>query len=251
MTPPSGITTRISSGVAGLLPDRLVGAAILRVYPRVEPELGRLAEFVPAGRTAVDVGAWYGPWTQRLMAQAGHVVALEPTAALARYLRRAFPRVDVIEAAASDREGTADLFVPTAGVAVGISSLETGAGTAVPVRLAPLDGLDLADVGFIKIDVEGHELPALQGAARTISRDRPTLLVELETRIQPIVPIITMMESWGYRGFVLPADDWVPLAQFDLAEHQRTAIDRVRQSFARRVLSPRPRYVNSVLFRPS
>lgn len=251
MTSSTGLATRLSSGLAGLLPDRVVGAAIRRAYPRVEPELVRLAEFVPSGRTAVDVGAWYGPWTQRLAAVAGSVVALEPTAALAQHLRDAFPGVVVIEAAASDREGTADLFVPDAGVAVGISSLEAEAGTAVPVRLVTIDGLELSDVGFIKVDVEGHELPALRGAAGTIRRDRPVLLVELEVRLQPIDPIVTLLENWGYSAFVLPQDDWVPLSSFDLVAHQQEAIARVRQSFARRVVSARPRYVNSVLFRPS
>jgi FkbM family methyltransferase len=251
MAPSTSIATRISSGLAGRLPDRFVGPAIRRVYSRVEPELARLDEFVPPGRTAIDVGAWYGPWTQRLTPIASSVVAVEPTEALAQHLRDAFPGVVVIEAAASDRPGTADLYVPDAGSAVGISSLEAGAGSAVPVRLVTIDSLDLSDVGFIKVDVEGHELPALRGAASTIQRDRPVLLVELEIRIQQIGPIVTLLESWGYTAFVLPDDGWTSLTGFDLAGHQQAAIGRVRQSFARRVVWPRPRYVNSVLFRPN
>jgi hypothetical protein len=38
--------------------------------------------------------------------------------------------------------------------------------------------LDLPDVSFVKIDVEGYELPVLEGAEKTIRRCRPLILVE-------------------------------------------------------------------------
>ena len=41
-----------------------------------------------------------------------------------------------------------------------------------------LDSLDLARVDLIKIDVEGMEMEALQGAARTIERSHPAMLIE-------------------------------------------------------------------------
>lgn len=240
-----------TSGLAAMLPERLLGAAIRRAYPRVEPELARLAEFVPSGGTAVDVGAWYGPWTARLLRRAERVVAVEPTVALAAQLRSAFPTVEVVEAAVSDHTGSATLYLPEGGAIVGTSSLEDPTqGAPVPVRRITLDSLDLTDVRFVKIDIEGHELPALRGAAETVRRDRPVLLIEVEERIQPVEPLLDLLTGWGYRGYVLPDREWVPLADFDLGGHQREAIVRVGQSFARRVVWPRPRYVNSVLFRP-
>lgn len=245
----TSLATTLSSGLASVLPERLVAAAIRRTYPRVEPELARVAEFVPRGGTAVDVGAWFGPWTSRLRKLADHVVAIEPNAQLARCIKSAFPDVEVVEAAVSDRAGSAELFLPDGGPAVGTSSLEYGEGRSVTVRLVSIDSLGLSGVSFIKVDVEGHELPALRGAAETIRRDRPLLLVEVEERIQPAEPIVDLLGEWGYRGFVLPEQRWIPLADFDLDAHQRAAIARVRQSLVRKVLVARPRYVNSVLFR--
>ncbi|MFI7578143.1 FkbM family methyltransferase [Micromonospora sp. NPDC049497] len=240
-----------TSGLAAVLPERLVGNAIRWVYPRVEPELARLAEFVPRGGTAVDVGAWYGPWTARLLRRADRVVAVEPTPPLARQLRAAFPSVEVVEAAVSDHLGTAALHLPAGGAIVGTSSLEdVGQGEPVEVRRITLDSLGLTDVRFVKLDIEGHELPALRGAEETVRRDRPVLLIEVEERIQPVTPLLDLLAGWGYRGSVLPGRTWVPLEDFDLGGHQRAAIARVGQSFARRVVWPRPRYVNSVLFRP-
>lgn len=50
---------------------------------------------------------------------------------------------------------------------------------ADPVEVITIDGLELDGVDAIFLDIEGAELPALKGAARTIARDRPEILVEI------------------------------------------------------------------------
>jgi FkbM family methyltransferase len=245
------LSSELSSRFAAAMPAGVMGAAIRAVYPRVEPELARLASYAPLGGTAVDVGAWYGPWTRGLRRVADRVVALEPAADLARRIAAAYPDVRVVQAAASDHVGTAMLYLPDGGPGVGTSSVEHGAGRAVSVPRVTVDSLELTDVRFVKIDVEGHELPALRGAEQTVRRDAPLLLIEVEDRIQPIEPILSLLHGWGYRPYVMPRDRWHPLDEFDLVAHQRAAVGRVRQSFARRVVAPWPRYVNLVLFRPA
>ncbi|MEQ4302640.1 FkbM family methyltransferase [Plantactinospora sp. B6F1] len=245
----STLSTDLSSRLAARLPTRVVGATVRFAYPRVEPELARLPRYAPRGGTAVDVGAWYGPWTRGLRRLADRVVAVEPAAELARSVAAAYPDVRVVEAVASDRSGTAELFVPAGGPGIGTSSVEHGDGPSVTVERITVDGLGLTDVRFVKLDVEGHELAALRGAERTIRRDGPLLLVEVEERIQPIDPVLTLLDGWGYRPYVMPDDRWVPLADFDLVAHQRAAVRRVAQSLARRIVAARPRYVNMVLFR--
>jgi FkbM family methyltransferase len=46
------------------------------------------------------------------------------------------------------------------------------------VEQLTLDSRDLARVDFIKMDIEGMELEALSGAARTIERHKPQMLIE-------------------------------------------------------------------------
>ena len=53
------------------------------------------------------------------------------------------------------------------------------------VQTARLDDYQLPPVGFIKIDVEGHEEAVLRGAAQTIARNRPVLMIEIEERHNP------------------------------------------------------------------
>lgn len=240
----------MSAAVAGAVPKAALAGLIRRAYPRVEPELARLADYAPRGGTAVDVGGWFGPWTRGLTRLADHMVTVEASPELAEILRRAFPAAAIVQAAASDQLGETDLWVPPQGVFAGTSSV-TASDAAVPVRVPTitLDSLALEDVRFVKMDIEGHELPALRGAEETIRRDRPLLLLELETRHQPLEPVVELLTSWGYEGQVMPGETWIPLDDFDLAAHQREAVGKVQQSLARRVLRPYPRYVNSVLFR--
>lgn len=41
------------------------------------------------------------------------------------------------------------------------------------------DNLDLSSIGFIKIDVEGHELEVIEGLKNTIIRDKPIIFIEI------------------------------------------------------------------------
>ncbi|KAB1148806.1 FkbM family methyltransferase [Streptomyces luteolifulvus] len=249
--------TTVAARIAPLLPVRLVAAAARAVYPRFEPELARLGELCPAGcGTAVDVGGWYGPWTKRLSGRARQVVTVEPVPHLARLLTAAAPaNVRVIQAAAADRPGTARLWLPPGDTGDrGVSSLVRRDihGHALHVPRITLDDLGLRDVGFIKVDVDGSELAVLRGATALLARDRPALFVELESRIGPIAPVVTYLSLLGYKGWVLPGDNWVPLAAFPLEAHQERAAYVASHGLLRRILpfGRGPRYVNSVLFLP-
>jgi hypothetical protein len=109
----------------------------------------------------------------------------------------------------------------------------------VDVRTVTVDSLGLNGVRFVKVDVDGEELAALLGASGLLRRDRPALLVELETRIRPIAPVVALLTGQGYRGWVLAARSWMPLADFDLAGHQSRTEHLVHRGLLRRALIPR------------
>jgi len=160
---------------------------IAREMRHGEPELGILRDLVPAGCTAIDVGANRGAYSYALAKLAGQVEAFEPNRDLARFVRRKLGRrVRVHEVALADREGTETFFIPQLApgsehhIAGNLGNVYPSLpSTRFPVRVATLDSFAFENVGFIKIDVEGHELPVIKGAIHTIARWRPNLVVEL------------------------------------------------------------------------
>lgn len=92
----------------------------------------------------------------------------------------------------------------------------------VPVKR--LDSFDLAPVGFVKIDVEGHELNVLRGAVDLLQRDQPNLLVEIEQRHheEPISTIFNWLQvNHGYRGWFLDGPQLRSISDFSVDIHQR------------------------------
>jgi len=66
-----------------------------------------------------------------------------------------------------------------------------------------LDDLKLENVGFVKIDVEGHEAEVLRGAANIITRDRPNFLIEVGGYERNCDPSAVFQELDGYTSLVL------------------------------------------------
>lgn len=63
-------------------------------------------------------------------------------------------------------------------------STQPVAGVTIDVDVVTLDALvpETRRVAVLHLDVEGHELPALDGAARILSRDRPLVVLEAPRR---------------------------------------------------------------------
>ena len=243
----------LAARLAASMPEKLLVRLISLAYRRYEPEIRRLDEVCGRGGTMVDIGGWYGPWARRLRHRAGQLVVIEPTP-LHKALRRTLPpAVEVIAAAASDASGEAELWVPGGDGGVrGVSSLHRRDihGESIKVPLVRLDDLGLSQVTFIKIDVDGHEVPVLRGAETVIRQDQPRLLIEVEQRIQPVSDVINLMRCYGYRGWVLAGRVWVPVDRFPLAAHQARTVHVSEKGLLARAVRPWPRYVNSVLFLP-
>ena len=73
-------------------------------------------------------------------------------------------------------------------------------GPKMEVNIIAIDDLECERVDFIKLDVEGMELEALQGAVKTITAFRPLMLVE-HIKAEPGT-LQPFLESLGYRCFM-------------------------------------------------
>jgi FkbM family methyltransferase len=240
----------------GLVPEPLRFRALAWQYRLTEPELARLDDFAPRSGMAVDVGAWWGPWTYWLARRSTAVAVIEPIPHLAQFLTRQAPsNATVHNVALSDSSGEAQLWVPSGGAgSEGRSSLRAPSGTRpvpITVRTLRLDDLGLRDVRFLKIDVEGHEQAVLKGAGATIARERPTLLIEIEQQEDRAVhEVFADVAALGYSGRFLERGRWRPLAEFDLESHQlRHQAGMRRRGYAGNLLFGRG-YINNFVFDP-
>jgi FkbM family methyltransferase len=179
-----------------------------------EPELTVLAKLVPRGGTAVDIGANQGVFAYALADIADRVVAFEPNpdyAFFARWMLRG--RAQVYELALSDEAGRMTFYVPLSdrGVALHLAgSLKRTHSQfrhikTYDVEVRTLDEFGLAEVRFVKADVEGSEREVLDGARVTIARDRPIILLELlsGTHEDPAAHTAAICESFGYDAFIV------------------------------------------------
>lgn len=133
----------------------------------------------------VDVGAHIGSVTAEVLHRdpSARIVAVEADPEKAARLKRRFPDVDVHDCAVGDRKGEVTFYIDER--RPGYSSLARRNRRPADVRQidVPMRRLDdilssTADVGLIKIDVEGAELAVLRGAAGLLSRCRPVVLFE-------------------------------------------------------------------------
>lgn len=162
---------------------------------------------------AVDVGANSGYFTAVLAFRAGKVLAFEPHPELVARLSATIDtwpatyrnRVTVCPSAVSNRSGAGSLSIPAGfdrneGIATldSVRSRET-----VDILTVTLDeAIGDRRVGVLKLDVEGHELPALTGARHLLGsgaiRD-----VLFEDHDPLPTPVSTLLAGHGFSVFGL------------------------------------------------
>jgi FkbM family methyltransferase len=180
------------TGVRPLLPKRHRLAAQYRLEMMLgsaEREVRELASLTPGRSVAVDVGANIGIYTYAMSRLFREVWAFEPNPFVTTYLvDAAIKNVRLKHCALSDSTGKAVLRIPIVNNVKlsGFASIDlqdTAGATEhemLTVDTTRLDDFGLHNVDIIKIDAEGHELPILKGAHRTIADSQPVCLIEVE-----------------------------------------------------------------------
>jgi len=188
----------------------------LRGNKILEPELLLLDQFLSEGDIVFDIGANIGHYTYQFEKIVGsqNVYAFEPIPALFDRLKKLFSKVNIFQIAFSDINQITRFKIPIINSHVfetrgklDIGLVEPGEEKAliIDVKCEKLDDFvadkKLANINFIKIDVEGHELSVLRGAERAIIKFQPTILVEIEQRHHEfsINEIFEYIEKMGYR----------------------------------------------------
>ncbi len=192
----------------------------------------------------IDIGAHLGSTLSLIkkLAPQGRHIAIEPVPYKSEWLKRKFPTVEIFQVALSDVEGEAKFYVQPQHSGFSGLQLHTLAKTAdQPVEILTVHRVQLDQlvseerrIGFIKIDVEGGELPALKGAELIIKRDHPTILFEctksaLKAHGISASDVYTFFRDHNYALFLFK--DW--LGQADPLSNERfvQAMDYPFQAF--------------------
>src|SRR5262245_13671926 len=198
--------------IRSVMPERMeIRVQALDHWIRGEPEIRLLKRICPPNKVGVDVGANIGTYTYYLQRFMREVVAYEPNPALAERLTRIFRHgVSVRNLAVSNRNADLILSIPMrkgreahelASVA---QDFRTDANVrTVRIAAVSLDSETLTDLGFIKIDVEQHELAVLEGALSTIERCRPIVMTEATPLLYPsdLPSAFEFVTDLGYEGW--------------------------------------------------
>ena len=210
-----------------LLPDRLLHALRKIHYARKlrsitendEDDIKVVKHMVKPGACVLDIGANFGVYTKflsEMVGPAGRVYSIEPMPPTFDILRTCVGKlglknVEAVNAAISDADGTVTMEVPrsaSGGEDFYGARIVTG-GTRGGLRNASvtarsLDSMfaDGGGIGFIKCDVEGHELPCVRGAAALIDRCRPIWLLEIMgDPDQPGSDAAKTFDQLGWHGY--------------------------------------------------
>lgn len=201
-------------------------------------ELLSLLKGLQPNDVAVDVGANKGSylWALSRAVPQGRVVAFEPQPCLVDYLRDAvgangLKNVCVEPQGVSQQPGKMLLAIPGSKAGSPGASLEAKVlarpdASSIEVGVTSLDAYfanEKRRVGAIKIDVEGHELAVLRGAAELIRRDAPTIVCECEGRNVAggnVRALFDLLASLDYRGHFVHRQRLKSVEQFDPNVHQ-------------------------------
>ncbi len=203
-------------------------------------------------KISIDVGAAAGSYTMRMLLYSSQVVAFEPRPEAAEHLQRLFQSTRIVtieQVALSNDDGRTILRRPAdrpllSTIEVTNELSESASSDTLSVNRKTMDEYKFHHVGFIKIDVEGHEPAVLAGAKQTIDRERPTLLIEIEKFHNPdsFDLICTSLKSEGYIGCFLLGSELLDVRLFDFG------VDQNRHNLVngKRV----GKYINNFLFVP-
>lgn len=179
-------------------------------------ELALLARHLRPGGSFVDIGAnvgVYSFWAHHCMQGQGRIVAVEPDPEMLQRLRfnlatNAMSQIDVCAVALSDHQGEGELLVNPAqrGENTLVAEEARAAGgerVATKVRLDTLvqvlQGLGIARVDALKIDIEGHEPPVLKHFFEHAPRSMWPGLAITEYKADTAPKIEAQFLACGYR----------------------------------------------------
>jgi FkbM family methyltransferase len=160
--------------------------------------------FIRNFRNAVDIGCRVGEFSRYLQRDFQHVYCFDPNLWPNFRYNVDLGKVTHFQCALGNEAGEIRMFG-------GAHSEQMSAGKQKTVPVFELDSFELENIDYIKIDVEGFEKKVLLGAARTVERNNPLIVIEQNEVIlegEHRYSAKEYLESIGYRQVAVDKRGW-------------------------------------------
>ena len=149
-------------------------------------------QYVGSWRTCLDIGSNIGQWTRPLAKQFEKVVCFEPNPNFRECFERNIhsTNVTLFPYGLSDREHYAEQDFNS-------TILRDVDGD---IECRTLDSFNLGNIDFVKIDVDGFEVPLLNGAMKTLTDNNPVINIEMkrDKRLDIVHKCESILKELGY-----------------------------------------------------
>jgi FkbM family methyltransferase len=157
------------------------------------PQRDNALKHIKQWRVCLDIGSNIGQWTRPLAERFDSVVCFEPNPNFRECFNKNITESNVTlwPYGLSDREHTAQQDFNS-------TVLKQGDGD---IQCRTLDSFGLTNLDFIKIDVDGFEVPLLDGARETLSKNNAVINIEMkrDKRVGTVKVAEGILKDLGYR----------------------------------------------------
>ena len=142
--------------------------------------------YVTSHRTALDIGSNIGQWTRPLAKIFDTVICFEPNPNFREcwFKNIKEPNVILHPCALSSHEHYAEQGKTDTHLNHKVGDTEPRDGD---IKCRSLDSFDLIEIDYVKIDVDGFEIPLLEGAKETLTRNSPVINIEMKRAKRPVI----------------------------------------------------------------
>ncbi len=187
----------------------------LAIYHIHEPNATNLfKKHIDDGMDVVDIGSnlgYYALLAATLVGQKGKVLAIEPEPQNHKLLEMNIQvnhirNIETVQCAVGAKDGISEFYITEASNTNSlILPTEGKVISSVKMKTKRLDTLleeiNFPKVDFLRMDIEGGEIIAIEGMKNTLKKYKPTVLTELHCDVagpDSIVKLLKSFETFGY-----------------------------------------------------